>query len=128
VNAREREGAMSELIQAVVTIKDPFTLFAFLAVVLLIAFRTKSVPEAMFKLVSAKITRERFYTLLNRAMISAVGIFLVLCGIAALGQVLNYKTTVRAASVEDLKTELALRHADNTAARQALEEFQQASR
>ncbi len=116
---------MSELIQAVVTIKDPFTLFAFVAVILLMAFRTKSVPEAMFKLVSTKITRERFYTLLNRAMISAVGIFLVLCGIAVLGQVLNYKTTVRAASVEDLKTELALRHADNTAARQALEEFQQ---
>ena len=30
----------------------------------------------MFKLVSAKITRDRFYALLNRAMLSAVGIFL----------------------------------------------------
>jgi len=115
---------MSELIQAVVTIKDPFTLFAFLAVVLLIAFKTKSVPESMFKLVSAKITRERFYALLNRAMLSAVGIFLVLCGIAVLGQVLNYKTAVRAASVEDLKEELAQGRADGTAARHALEEYQ----
>jgi hypothetical protein len=73
VNERERECAMSELIQAVVTIKDPFTLFAFLAVILLIAFRTKTVPESMFKLVSAKITRDRFYALLNRAMLSAAG-------------------------------------------------------
>jgi hypothetical protein len=64
---------MSELIQAVVTIKDPFTLFAFLAVILLIAFRTKTVPESMFKLVRAKITRDRFYALLNRAVLSAVG-------------------------------------------------------
>jgi tetratricopeptide (TPR) repeat protein len=124
VNEREREGAMSELIQAVVTIKDPFTLFAFLAVILLIVFRTKTVPESMFKLVSAKITRDRFYALLNRAMLSAVGIFLVLCGIAVLGQLLNYKTAVRAASVEDVKEELALRHADDTAARHALEEYQ----
>ena len=115
---------MSELIQAVVSIKDPFTLFAFLAVIVLIAFRTKTVPESMFKLVSAKITRERFYTLLNRAMLSAVGVFLVLCGIAVLGQVLNYKTAVRAASVDDLKEELALRRADDTAARRALEEYQ----
>ncbi len=124
VNEREREGAMSELIQAVVTIKDPFTLFAFLAVILLIAFRTKTVPESMFKLVRAKITRDRFYALLNRAMLSAVAIFLVLCGIAVLGQLLNYKTAVRAASVEDLKEELALLHADDTAARHALEEYQ----
>ena len=115
---------MSELIQAVVSIKDPFTLFAFLAVILLIAFRTKSVPESMFKLVSAKITRDRFYTLLNRAMLSAIGIFLVLCGIAVLGQVLSYKTAVGAASVDDLREELARRHADDTAARHALEAYQ----
>jgi hypothetical protein len=36
---------MSELIKATVSIKDPFTLLAFLAVILLIAFRTKTVPE-----------------------------------------------------------------------------------
>jgi hypothetical protein len=115
---------MSELIQAVVSIKDPFTLFAFLAVILIIAFRTKSVPESMFKLVSAKITRDRFYTLLNRAMLSAVGIFLVLCGIAVLGQVLSYKTAVGAASLDDLREELARRHADDNAARHALEAYQ----
>jgi hypothetical protein len=51
---------MSQLIKAAVSIKDPFTLFAFLAVILLIAFRTKTVPESIFKLVSEKITRERF--------------------------------------------------------------------
>jgi hypothetical protein len=56
---------------------------------LLIAFRTKTVPESMFKLVRAKITRDRFYALLNRAVLSAVGVFLVLCGIVGLGQVLS---------------------------------------
>jgi hypothetical protein len=50
---------MSELIKAAVSIKDPFTLLAFLAVILLIAFRTKTVPESVFKLVGEKISRER---------------------------------------------------------------------
>ena len=36
-------GLYGELIQAAVNIKDPFTLFAFLAAVRLIAFRTKAV-------------------------------------------------------------------------------------
>jgi hypothetical protein len=58
---------MSELIQTLVSIKDPFTLFAFVVVVLLIAFKTKSVPESIFELVNAKITRPRFYQLLNRS-------------------------------------------------------------
>jgi len=37
---------MSELIKAAINIKDPFTLLAFFAVIVLIAFRTKSVPES----------------------------------------------------------------------------------
>ena len=114
---------MSELIKAVISIKDPFTLFAFLAVVLLIAFRTKTVPESVFKLVSEKITRDRFYMLLHRSLLYAFAVFLLLCGVAILGQVLDYMTTARAASVEELKGELALHHADDTAARQAIEGY-----
>jgi hypothetical protein len=115
---------MSDLIKAIVSIKDPFTLFAFVAVVLLIAFRTKTVPESVFRLVSEKITRERFYALLNRSLHFAFALFLALCGIAALGQVLNYKTKVREATVEELKAELAVRHAGDSAARHAIEEYQ----
>jgi tetratricopeptide (TPR) repeat protein len=115
---------MSDLIKAAVSIKDPFTLLAFFAVILLIAFRTKSVPESVFKLVSEKISRERFYQLVHRAFLYVFAVFLVLCGVAVLGQVLGYMTTAKAASLEELKAELALRHGDDNAARQAMEEFQ----
>lgn len=117
-------GLYGELIQAAVNIKDPFTLFAFLAAVLLIAFRTKAVPEALFKLIGEKITRERFYELVHRAFLYVFVAFLVLCGIAVLGQILGYKTAARAASLEELKQEVALSHADDNAARQAIQEYQ----
>jgi len=115
---------MSELIKATVSIKDPFTLLAFLAVILLVAFRTKTVPESVFKLVGEKISRERFYQLVHRAFLYVFAVFLVLCGVAVLGQVLGYMTTARAASLEELKDELALRHVDHDASRRAMEEYQ----
>jgi tetratricopeptide (TPR) repeat protein len=115
---------MSDLIKAAVSIKDPFTLFAFLALILLIAFRTKSVPEALFKLVGDKMTRERFSQLIGRTVLYIFLAFLALCGLAVTGQVLGYMTTAKAASVDEMKQELALRHADDSAARQAMEEYQ----
>ncbi|HKV81582.1 MAG TPA: hypothetical protein VJP02_25775 [Candidatus Sulfotelmatobacter sp.] len=115
---------MSDLIKAAVSIKDPFTLFAFLALLLLIAFRTKSVPEALFKLVGDKMTRERFSQQMRRAFLYVFLAFLALCGLAGTGQVLGYMTTAKAASVDELKQELALRRADDGAARQAMEEYQ----
>ncbi|HYL63021.1 MAG TPA: hypothetical protein VE077_10405 [Candidatus Methylomirabilis sp.] len=115
---------MSELIKTAVHIKDPFTLFAFLAALLLIAFRTKSVPESLFKLLGQKITRERFYQLLHRAFLYVFMAFLVVCGIAVLGQVLGYMTTARAASLEELKAELDSSHANDSASRQAMEAYQ----
>jgi len=93
---------MSDLIKAAVSIKDPFTLFAFLALLLLIAFRTKSVPEALFKLVGDKMTRERFSQQMRRAFLYVFLAFLALCGLAVTGQVLGYMTTAKAASVEEL--------------------------
>jgi hypothetical protein len=115
---------MSELIQTLVSVKDPFTLFAFVVIALLIAFKTKSVPESMFKLVNAKITRQRFYQLLNRSIAYAFAIFLVLCAIAILGQVLDYKTTAKAASLDELKVELEASQADRVAAQKAMELYQ----
>ena len=117
---------MTELIKVIVSIKDPFTLLAFFAVVLLIAFRTSTVPESVFRLVGQKVGRDRFYVLLNRTLLYAFAVFLVLCGIAVLGQVLSYMTTARAASVEELKGELALRQADAAAAQSAITEYQKA--
>ena len=115
---------MSELIRTVVSIKDPFTLFAFLAVILLVAFRTKTVPESVFKLIGEK-SWERFSSLLNRSLLYGLAAFLVLCGIAVLGQVLGYMTTARAASVEEVKAELALRKTDAPdAAKVAIDAYQ----
>jgi hypothetical protein len=115
---------MSELISTAVDIKDPFTLFAFLAVILLVAFKTKTVPESVFKLLGDKITRERFYRLLNRSLAYGFVVFLVLCGVAVVGQVLDYLTTAKAASIDQLKTELTLRHSDDEAAQRALEAYE----
>jgi len=117
---------MTELIKVIISIKDPFTLLAFFAVVTLIAFRTRTVPESLFRLVSEKISRERFYALLNRAFLYSFAVFLVLCAIAVLGQVLSYKTTARAASVEELKEELSRSEANAAAAQRAIAEYQKA--
>ena len=117
---------MADLIKVIVGVKDPITLLAFFAIVLLIAFRTKSVPESVFRLIGEKIGRDRFYRLVNRTMIYAFAVFLVLAAVAVLGQVLNYKTTVRVASVEDLKAELAESQADEEAAQRAIAEYEKA--
>jgi tetratricopeptide (TPR) repeat protein len=117
---------MTELIKVIVSIKDPFTLLAFFAVVLLLAFRTKTVPESLFRLVGEKISRDRFYALMNRAFLYSFGVFLVLCGIAVLAQVLSYKTTARAASVDELRGELAGSKANAEAAQRAIAEYQNA--
>ena len=115
---------MTELIKVIVSIKDPFTLLAFFAVVLLLAFRTKTVPESLFRLLGQKIGRDRFYQLLNRTMLYAFAVFLVLCGIAVLGQWLTYQTTARAASLEELKTELSHRDATDAAVKRAITEYE----
>ena len=115
---------MDELIKLIVSIKDPFTLLAFFAVVLLLAFRTKTVPESLFRLLGQKIGRDRFYQLLNRTLLYSFAVFLVLCGIAVLGQWLTYKTTARAASLEELKTELAHGDATDAAVKRAIAEYE----
>ena len=117
---------MSELIKVIVSIKDPFTLLAFFAVILLLAFRTKKVPESLFRLLGQKISRERFYVLVNRMFLYSFAVFVVLCGIAVLGQVLSYLTTARAASVEEVRQQVALRKADAAASQRAIAEYEKA--
>ena len=117
---------MTELIKVIVTIKDPFTLLAFFAVVLLIAFRTKKVPESVFRLLGQKISRDRFYVLVNRMLLYSLAVFLVLCGIAVLGQVLSYMTTARERSIEELKKEVARTKASDAAAQRAIAEYEKA--
>lgn len=97
---------MSELIKAVINIKNPVTFLAFFTVVLLFAFRTKAVPELFFGLLKDKLTKERFSQLLNRSLLYGFGAFLVVCSIAVVGQVLAYKAQASPMSVQELKAEL----------------------
>jgi hypothetical protein len=73
-----------------------------------------------------KIGRDRFYVLLNRTLLFAFAVFLVLCGIAILGQVLGYMTAAKAASLDELKGEMELRHADAETKQRAIAEYQRA--
>lgn len=52
---------MIDLIKALVQVRDALGLIAFLALVLLVAFRTKKVPELFFGLLRDKLTRQQFF-------------------------------------------------------------------
>lgn len=115
---------MSELIKIVIGVKNPFALFAFLAVVLLLAFRTKAVPELFFQLMREKLTRERFAQLVHRFMVLTFAAFVALCAIAVIGQVLAVYADARP-SVDAFRREVAGLHveqANSAAAAKAYED------
>jgi len=96
---------MVDLIRALIQVKTPLTLFAFVSLVFLAAFRTKGVPELFFGLAKEKLTKERFAQLLHRFMLFGFIAFVLLCGMAAVGQVLAYKTQGQV-SLNELRDEL----------------------
>lgn len=98
---------MTELIGAIVGVRDGLTLIAFLSMVLLLAFRTKQVPEMFFGLVRDKLTRDEFARLLRRFMILGFVAFLALVALAVLAQVLAARTQPGALTIDDLRQELA---------------------
>ena len=83
---------MTDLIRALSQVKTPLSLFAFVSLVFLVAFRTKRVPELFFGLAREKLTKERFAQLLHRFMLFAFTAFVLLCVMAVAGQVLALKT------------------------------------
>jgi tetratricopeptide (TPR) repeat protein len=97
---------MTDLIRALIQIKTPISLFAFVSFFFLLAFRTKQVPELFFALAREKLTKERFAQLLHRFMLFAFTAFVLLCVMAVAGQVLAVKTQPRPLSLEDLRSEL----------------------
>ena len=115
---------MTELIKALINIKDPFTLLAFLAVVVLLALRTKAVPELFFGLLKDKLTKEKFAHLLHRMMVYGLAVFVVLGGLAVLAQVLAYKAKAQPSSNAEIVAELRNLKADEAAKQKALEEYQ----
>lgn len=98
---------MTELIKGLVQVRDGLSLIAFLSLVLLLAFRTRKVPELFFGLVRDKLTREHFSQLLHRFMTLGFISFLVLVSLAVLAQVLNHLTAPHALTIDDLRSELA---------------------
>jgi len=105
--APHEEIAMSNLIKGFIYVKDPLTLFAFLSLVFLVAFKTRRVPELFFALAGKKLTREQFSSLLHRFMLYGFGGFVLVCGVAVAGQVLAYASRNRPYSVEDARREIA---------------------
>src|SRR5712691_4019033 len=98
---------MSDLIKALIQVKDPLTLAAFFSAVLLLAFRTRRVPEMFFGLLKDKLTKERFAQVLHRFMLLGFSSLCVLCAVAVAGQILARKTQAQALSLQDLRRELA---------------------
>jgi len=98
---------MTELIKALVQVRDALGLIAFLALVLLLAFRTKKVPELFFGLLRDKLTRQQFSALLHRFMTLSFIAFMALLPLAVLSQVLSHLTQPSALTVSDLRRELA---------------------
>jgi hypothetical protein len=100
---------MVDLLKGLVQVKDPLTLFAFVLLVLLAAFRTKGVPQLflklLFKLLSP-LSSEQISLLLKRFMRYGFTAFVLVCGIAAAGQVLAFVERSRPYSVEDVRKQL----------------------
>jgi tetratricopeptide (TPR) repeat protein len=116
---------MSELISALVNIKGPFTLFAFLALVALVAFRTKLVPELFFGLLKEKLTREKFSQLLHRFMFYGFTVFIVLCAVSVVGQYLSYKIQAGPVSREAGSAEIQNSQYPDDKKKQALAAYQE---
>lgn len=97
---------MTELIRALVEVKTPLSLFAFVSLIFLLAFRTKQVPELFFDLAKDKLTKERFAQLLHRFMLFAFIGFVLLCIMAVAGQLLAVRMQPQPISLDDLRREL----------------------
>jgi len=97
---------LTELIKAIVSIKDPLSVMAFFSVVLLLAFRSKAVPDLFFGLLREKLSKERFSQLLHRFMLLGFLTFVGLGAIAVLGQILAYKTRAEPTGLQEFKAEL----------------------
>ncbi|HYX29378.1 MAG TPA: tetratricopeptide repeat protein [Pyrinomonadaceae bacterium] len=115
---------MSDLIKALINVKDPFALLAFLSVVLLLMLRVKAVPALFFGLLKDKLTKDKFAFLLHRVMIYGLVVFVLLAGLAVVGQILAYKTKAQPATLAEIQTELQSTTGDDGAKQKALQQYQ----
>lgn len=117
---------IADLIKTIINVKAPVTLFAFLSVVLLLAFKTKAVPELFFGVVKEKLTRERFAQLLHRFLTYGFVAFLALCVIAIVGQSLDTYSAVKSGNAGAVKAELAKMSVSNEERDRAQQAYEKA--
>jgi len=97
---------MVDLVQALIQVKTPLTLFAFVSLVFLAAFRTQRVPELFFEMAKVKLSKDQFGRLLHRFMVFGFAAFVLACGVAFAGTVLAYKAKPKPVALDDLRREL----------------------
>ena len=114
---------MVDLIRALIQVKTPLTLFAFVSLVFLIAFRTQRVPELFFGLAKEKLTRERFAQLLHRFMLFGLIGFVLVVGLAFAGQILALKTQTQPLKLDELRDELKETNASEIQVKSAMEAY-----
>jgi hypothetical protein len=99
--------AISSLVQGAIQVRDGLTLIAFLTLAMLIAFRTKQVPELVFGLVRDKLTRAEFAKILNRVLLLGFIWFMALLVVTVASQVISRMPPPGVLKLSDLKSELA---------------------
>ena len=97
---------MVDLIRALIQVKTPLMLFAFVSLVFLAAFRTQRVPELFFEMAKVKLSKDQFGRLLHRFMVFGFAAFVLACGVAFAGTVLAYKAKPKPVALDDLRREL----------------------
>jgi len=119
--------AISSLVQGAIQVRDGLTLIAFLTLVMLIAFRTKQVPELVFGLVRDKLTRAEFAKVLNRLLLLGFIWFMALLVVTVASQVISRMPPPGALKLADLKSELAKAKASEDEQRHAEIAYAQAT-
>lgn len=76
---------MENVSEILVAARTPFGIAALIVCAGMIAFKTERVPQLLFRLLQAKLTRERFAALLGRALTFAMVAFLALCSLSFAG-------------------------------------------
>ena len=97
---------MPGLIGALIQVKTPLTLFAFVCLVFLMAFKTKGVAQRLVEIFGKKTDQEHLHKLLNRFMVLTFAAFVLACVIAVTGQILTVRANSQSISLSDLRDEL----------------------
>jgi len=97
---------MADLLKGLVQVKDPLTLFAFVSLVCLAAFRTPRVPQLLTSVIGG-LPSDKVYRLVKRCVDYGFVGFVLVCGLAGAGQVLAFTARTHPYSVGDVRRELA---------------------